>query len=325
MARLGMAVSKRFLKFFYFLIFFTIGLMALGAGVRTMNAGLSCPDWPLCFGQVIPDFHVGVWFEFVHRAWAGLVAIFFFGALVHLLRNKRVSPVVKRLGIFALIVLLTQIIMGGLTVLKLLKVSVVTSHLMLATVFVATMFIMACLLAPEQIQRARTESPRWLLPFAAFLSLATFLQIWLGGMVASSYAGAVCVDFPLCNGQWVPTLKGPIGLQVMHRFGAYALVLMATGLFVFAYRNRAANWMTSQLLRMMVLLGGLIWLQLGIGIANLVFYIPPKLTVLHQSVAIMILLTSLRLTYIAQMAVARVKSPSAHPAGFEAQPPRILA
>src|SRR5437868_552546 len=104
-------VSARFLKVFKLLIVATIGLMALGAGVRAMGAGLSCPDWPLCFGKVIPDFHVGVYFEFIHRAYAGLVSLTFVTCLLLLLRNPRVPRSVKRLGLFAAFVLIMQIVM----------------------------------------------------------------------------------------------------------------------------------------------------------------------------------------------------------------------
>ena len=56
------------------LIFLTVDLMVLGAGVRALDAGLTCPYWPLCFGKVIPAMHVGVWLEFIHRVIAGFVA-----------------------------------------------------------------------------------------------------------------------------------------------------------------------------------------------------------------------------------------------------------
>ena len=50
-------------------------LIALGGGVRAMDAGLACPDWPLCFGDYIPDYHPQDFLEFIHRALAGLVGI----------------------------------------------------------------------------------------------------------------------------------------------------------------------------------------------------------------------------------------------------------
>jgi cytochrome c oxidase assembly protein subunit 15 len=34
--------------------FLTLFLMALGSATRVMNAGLACPDWPLCYGELVP-------------------------------------------------------------------------------------------------------------------------------------------------------------------------------------------------------------------------------------------------------------------------------
>ncbi len=301
-----MLVSRGFLRLFYGLIAATAGLMALGAGVRAMNAGLACPDWPLCFGKVIPDFHVGVWFEFVHRAYAGLVALVFFGCLGYLLLRPQVPRGVKRLGLFALLVLLSQIVMGGLTVLKMLKVSIVTSHLMLATTFVASLFWMAAHLNPASVDRGARPAPAWFRWLAFFYPAATFGQIWLGGLVASSYAGSVCVDFPLCNGQWAPTFQGAIGLQVMHRFGAYALALFGFAIFMTMRRNAAAPWMTRQIRVAAGFLFAVVLAQVGVGIANLLLYIPPAMTVLHQSMAVLLLLAGLRLAYLAHRVSAPV-------------------
>ena len=55
----------------------TYGLIVLGALVRAHGAGLSCPDWPLCFGDLIPQLDFKVAFEFGHRVLAGCIAIFF--------------------------------------------------------------------------------------------------------------------------------------------------------------------------------------------------------------------------------------------------------
>ncbi len=300
-----MYVSKNFLLVFKTLILMTIGLMALGAGVRAMNAGLACPDWPLCFGQVIPDFHVGVWFEFVHRSYAGLVALIFFGCLLALLRNKSVPRVVKRIGLLAFVVLVSQIVMGGLTVLKLLKVGIVTSHLMLATFFVSLLLWMACWLNPDSVHLPKVRAPAW---FRYGMTLFPFFvlgQIFLGGLVASSYAGVVCVDFPKCNGEWIPTLQGAIGLQVLHRLGAYTIAVLALASFIAVHFSRTRPWMTRQVQRWVRIVVSITFLQVCVGIANLILFIPASMTVLHQSMAMLTLLASWRLAFVAR----RVSAP----------------
>ncbi len=60
--------ERRFSTVLGWLIFLVVDLMVLGAAVRAFDAGLTCPDWPLCFGNVVPAFHWGVYFEFIHRS-----------------------------------------------------------------------------------------------------------------------------------------------------------------------------------------------------------------------------------------------------------------
>ena len=53
----------------------TLALMAIGAATRVMNAGLACPDWPLCYGQVVPtqQMNLQVFLEWFHRLDASLI------------------------------------------------------------------------------------------------------------------------------------------------------------------------------------------------------------------------------------------------------------
>ncbi len=294
---------KAFRRYLIVLGVLILGLMALGAGVRTMNAGLSCPDWPLCFGKVIPDFHPAVWFEFVHRAYAGVVAILYAVALVMAFRRKDLSDAARasllRAAGWGTVFLSAQIIMGGLTVLLLVKAVVVTTHLLLATLFLSCVLWMYFVIDRE-LMGARSGviqswNPGW--PVAV-LPVLVFAQIAIGGLVASTYAGSVCVDWPLCNGKWVPTWKGAIGLQVIHRFFAYGLVALFLGLASWAmFSGKAKSSVPAHVRNLFLFAGATVVLQTVVGILNLLFYIPPHITVLHQTLAMILLGFSLKIRF----------------------------
>jgi cytochrome c oxidase assembly protein subunit 15 len=292
-------VNPRYIKALRILLVMIVGLMALGAGVRVNNAGLSCPDWPLCYGKVIPDYHPVVWFEFVHRAYAGLVALFFLTCAIYTWRGK-FRPAVKRAAAAGALFLLLQIAAGALTVLLLVKAVVVTIHLMLATCFFLSVLLMHEYASPGQ--PSQRPFPGALKVFAAVLPLGIFLQIALGGFVASTYAGSVCVDWPRCNGEWIPTLTGAIGLQIVHRFVAYTLAISILVFASFMHFKRNRDWMNPSLKAGTLAMLFVVFLQVAIGVANLLYFIPPSLAVIHQTVAILLLTISVKFFFVTRTA-----------------------
>ncbi|MBY0315790.1 MAG: COX15/CtaA family protein [Bdellovibrionales bacterium] len=284
--------TKTFSYILSFLIFLTFDLMVLGAGVRAMDAGLTCPDWPLCFGRVVPTYHLGVYLEFIHRAIAGLVALIFIFCFIIAHIKSEYKHLRFTFWISAML-LFSQIIMGGLTVLKLLQPGIVTLHLSLAGVFLASLVILKSKLTEDSASESVVPLSYKIFSTVALVSVS--LQIILGGKVATTYSGSVCLDFPTCMGQWFPTFYGPIGLQVMHRLGAYAVSLIVLILFVWTLKLLAQE----KLDRVFKILSSrailFVLSQVAIGVMNLKMQIPPWLTVIHLAMALMIFLTLLRM------------------------------
>ncbi len=273
-----------FLKTFKFLLFEVLFLIALGGSVRVMNAGLACPDWPLCFGDFIPDYHPQVYLEFLHRVLAGFIALVTSFLSLYLMKKPKVPLSIKFLGGFNIALLLAQVILGGLTVLWQLHSKVVAAHLGLATTFFAILVWMYfTLTAPDkssqQNDSTRTlASVKWL---SGALVAVVFTQIILGGLVASHYASLVCTDFPTCHGEWFPTFRGIIGLHVIHRTFAYFVV--AFGLFYFYWARKKSTDPSIKKAAMYFVV--LVLAQFGVGILNVILHTPPLIAVVHLTVA----------------------------------------
>lgn len=132
--------------------------MMLGSYVQGTGAGLSCPDWPTCQGQIVPAYNSLVYIEFIHRVFASFVSVLIILLLIltYLHRNEtseelgadqkpvRTEIGQKRLQLmwFVTMLLIIQVIFGGLTVILQLDPIVVMVHLGVATsILVCTMFI----------------------------------------------------------------------------------------------------------------------------------------------------------------------------------------
>lgn len=266
-------MNDKILKHLKVLLIMVFILIPLGASVRAMNAGLACPDWPLCFGDIIPDYHPQVYLEFIHRALAGIVGIYFFNISYFIFKAERISSATKKVTVFAVILLIAQIIMGALTVTLHLDEYIVAGHLSMGTAFFATLVWLYTSIRYQ----SKVLASKKLKVFSGFAFLAVYIQIILGGLVASHYAALACTDFPLCHGQWIPTLSGVTGLHVIHRLGAYTLTVIL-GIYIYLLlKDKAEQWFT----KFAVYIGILISVQLAIGIANVLLYRPPLITVLH--------------------------------------------
>src|SRR5262245_18536756 len=105
---------------FGLLVAATFVLIVLGALVRAHGAGLACPDWPLCFGRVLPPFDLRVGFEWPHRLVAGGVALGFAALAGSVLRRPAARRACAPFLAGAALLLVIQIALGALTVLHLL-------------------------------------------------------------------------------------------------------------------------------------------------------------------------------------------------------------
>lgn len=291
----------------------TWGLIVLGALVRAHDAGLACPDWPLCFWRLVPRIDLRVGFEYTHRIVAGSVSLGFALLAWRALRRAGAPAGLGRHLLVASGLLALQILLGALTVWHLLARWTVTSHLLTGNAFAVALAFTASTLAESARPAPASGIAPPVTPGArASLSAAAALlafQVALGGLVSSSYAGMACPEWPACNGGiWFPSWRGGVGLHLLHRMNGYALLLALAGAAWLARGGGAAGGLTR-------LAAVLAVAQVAVGVANVRLGIPVEVTGLHSALAALLVLSvslALRAAWKARPVPAR--------AGEDAQP-----
>lgn len=176
----------------------TLALMAIGAATRVMNAGLACPDWPLCYGQVIPtqQMNLQVFLEWFHRLDAALIGLSTIVLVVLSWWYKTKLPQWLPISsTFALSLIVFQGVLGGLTVTQLLRFDIVTAHLGTALLFFGTLVAIASNLTPYQSNATAGK----LTGISITATIFVYVQCLLGGLVASQWALHQCfADNQLC-------------------------------------------------------------------------------------------------------------------------------
>lgn len=301
-------------------VLFTIGVILVGVWTRLVDAGLGCPDWPGCYGRlVVPDETRAMahspdaplesfkaWVEMVHRYVASTLGLLVIALVVLGAPLRRRADYPWGVSLALLGVILLQGAFGAFTVTLKLWPQVVTLHL-LGGLSVMLLFLWLHLrlrrFAAGRLTLGGVAAPRRpLTPLWALAMLLLLGQLALGGWVSSNYAGIACQGFPTCNGQWWPAMDwsegfhltqsvGPnylhgqlhadarTAIQYAHRLGALALGLV---LLLLALRH----WHEARLRPWLGGLVGVFVVQLGLGIANVLLWLPLWLALLHTAGAV---------------------------------------
>ena len=254
--------------------FLTLDLIAFGAFVRLTDSGLGCPDWPGCYGQLLPTqagaqinqaiadqggthgpvSHGKAWIEMLHRYVASfigvLILVMFVRALIDKYRDGRTAWVrasnefgSASVGIAWPLLLLVVVSLQGLfgkwtVTLKLMPI-VVTTHLM------GGMLLFALLIWFWMRERQRAGETRAMTiavtggvgPLVWFALLTVLMQIFLGGWVSTNYAVMACGELPGCDGQLKPTVAWNEGFSLFRALGRNA-----DGSFLSIDALRAIHW-----------------------------------------------------------------------------------
>jgi len=248
-----------------------VALVVIGGATRVMEAGLACPDWPLCYGSLFPkgQMNVKVFLEWFHRLDAFFVEIAISLQMLFSWIYKSSLPRWFLFGNGLILLLVTlQASLGALTVINLLPSNVVMSHLLLGLILVALMSGLAQrLLSPGGI-----EPPLWWKLLSAVSLLSVFSQSLIGSRMATTWSVQRCISNGI-NCQWLD----------LHRLSAVPVVFFAVTLFLIAIS--LGGWFRSQWPFLLFILT-LIIFQILIGVFSAHLHLnEPSLRVLHQLLA----------------------------------------
>ncbi len=304
-------------------------VIVLGAYVRLSHAGLGCPDWPGCYGQMTwpvdtseveranmsfperPVESVKAWKEMVHRYLAGFLVLLVLAINVVAWVTRQTRGTTRLLAGILLVLILFQAALGMWTVtLKLLPV-IVMGHLMggLAT------FSLLLWLGWQTGRSARSENSGSFMPFRSMIItglIVLVLQLMLGGWTSANYSALACPDFPTCQGEFWPDtnfrdgfvlwreigvdyeggvldLPSRTAIHMAHRIGALITFLLLGLLALRLVRFPDCR-------RGGILLAAFLLLQVTFGILNVLLFLPLPIAVAHNATGALLLAVMLWLT-----------------------------
>lgn len=216
-------------KSYYFsliTLFFTWILLIIGGLVNPMGASMACPDWyfiPTCNGLLLPPMEGGVLYEHGHRLVASLVGFSTLVLTCLCWRSNLVDRLTKKISLCALLLVIIQGTLGGITVLLNLSAFVSTLHLLCAMIFFSLLVFISFRLSPRYKPMPLFEKSQWGMLTAITLTL---IQLVYGGVVRHLGAGLACGDDLIGCGPefWPSWFYGQ--LHMGHRILGYAIFFL---------------------------------------------------------------------------------------------------
>ncbi|MGC9491492.1 COX15/CtaA family protein [Vibrio genomosp. F10] len=311
-------------------IVLSIFVIGMGAYTRLADAGLGCPDWPGCYGQILvpsgqeiseansafPERAVEpqkAWLEMIHRYLAGTLGLIIFAITALCIRQKSMTPT---LPIALSVVTIFQALLGMWTVtLKLLPI-VVMAHLIGGFSVLALLSMIAWRLNRQREPINQTLVPPSLRAAALFAFIVVVLQVMLGGWTSSNYAALMCSSLPICEGNWIEQLNfysafdffqaghsnyefgvldysARMTIHVSHRIGA-----IITALVVIYLAARCIASAEPQLSGVGWRLLLVLMLQVALGVSNVLLYLPLGIAVAHNLGAALLVLAVLHTNFL---------------------------
>jgi heme a synthase len=213
-------------------------VLVMGATVTNTGSAEGCGrSWPLCNGQFVPEFTVATAIEYSHRAVTGVEGVLVVALAVAMLSLGR-DREVWLVGGAMLGTLVLQAGLGAAAVMAPQSPFILATHFGISLAAFASTYLAAVVVWERTGGRRCASTPRAALPIA--IGGYLLVVVYLGAFVRHAGLSLACADWPLCNGQLVPTLDGTTGFVFAHRLAAVgALALLAR--LSFSNRHTAAH------------------------------------------------------------------------------------
>lgn len=247
-----------------------------------------------------------------------LVLVAAYGALIaYRSANEGVSGRPYKLPAFLAGFVILQGLFGMWTVTLNLWPQVVTAHLLGGFTTLALLWLLVLRYEGDHWQLTRADIGRLLrlAPLAKIALVVVVIQIALGGWTTSNYAAVACPDLPTCQGEWFPKADfgkgfnmlqsiGPnylggtmdnasrIAIHLSHRIGAIVTLLVVGLLVLRLWQVRAKPAQQGA-----AILGGVLLLQIALGLSNVLFNFPLWVAVAHNITGALLLLAVVTLLY----------------------------
>tara|TARA_Y100000768_G_scaffold80224_1_gene57037 strand:+ start:1484 stop:2470 length:987 start_codon:yes stop_codon:yes gene_type:complete len=274
------------------IVFLTLSLIFVGALIKSHEVGLSVPDWPTSYGKQMFSFPFsemvgGIFYEHGHRLFATIVG--FLTLIQFIVLSFTDHPMwVKKTSFIALVLVITQGFLGGMTVIFFLPPQISILHGVLAQIFFISIIFIAYSLSDSRLNKKKESFPLFIKRGALVITLLVFVQLVLGALVRHTSSGLAIPDFPKMGGMWIPTFsdnmvnninvelfdknldmvsKWQVVIHFLHRLGAFIITLALT-FFVYKFRKMVEKNSTES--KILILFSVLLFIQIILGASTVI-------------------------------------------------------
>ena len=277
------------------LIIVIFAQISLGSAVRLTGSGLSCPDWPLCYGLWFPDQEklsnisdvnyefYQIMLEWIHRFNAAIfiapltLIVFIMGFKLH-------NSDINKKTLYAILIFLgLQGLMGGFTVFDRNSPWSVAVHLGLALILlllVIRVFMQSLNLNFD------ISFPNIRLKLSTLIISIIFIMftMLMGAIVSKSGSSLACDIWPLCSNDGLSIFQHNKFIHIIHR--VLAIVSAVCIYFVFKSYKDSRQYKIILILR--IILVTVIALQILIGATVIFTELNMYIAMFHQSLAVIL-------------------------------------